>query len=449
MIRDLIAGGECKTVEFKQDVPKDAARYVPTAVAFANSVGGTIIFGVSDDGEIVGIEEGILKDRVEEVSYSIGAFSEPAVGYNVETYCIDGRMLILARIINGIIRPYRYRGTVYIRQGRNTFKACEEKIQELSLERVNRSYDSMVYTDVLGDDSAKQEAIDQLLQTMREAGCLNPTVELLVSLGVLIRSDQGLKGTRALELLTANRERYEISCAAFIGNEKIDFQDRQEYSGGLLSQVTNAVYFVSQHILRRAVIKGLQREDVYEVPIEAVREAIVNAVLHRSYLGHDSVVVTVLSDRIEIESPGMLMIRAEELGTGLFSTRNAVLARIFREIGYAETRGTGVARMNRACEESGLRKPLIEEVGDRVRVTFFRGYQADDLPTLGRQERSMLEFMLLNPGSTQAEIAEHLGVSKVYVSKLIRYSKDRGVLSRDESLRKGGWIVNSELLKRL
>ena len=174
-----------------------------------------------------------------------------------------------------------------------------------------------------------------------------------------------------------------------------------------------------------------------------------NAVVHRSYVGRDTVTVTILDDRIEVESPGSLLIRMEQLGAGLYRTRNGVLARFLRDAGVCEIRGTGILRMREACRAQGLREPLVEEVEDHVRVTFFKESSRDRIPALGMQERRMLEMMSMDPGITQGDLAESLGVSKAYVAKMIRHSKDRGVLVRDETVRKGGWSVDTDLLNRM
>ena len=433
MLPETIAGGEGKTVEFKQDVPKDVMKYVPTAVAFANTTGGTIVFGVSDTGEIVGIDEDLVRSRMEEVSYEIG-----------------GRHLIVVEVHRGSLTPYRMKGRgVFIRQGRNTFQACEEKIRELELERVNRTFDSLPFRDGSGRRDVAESDVEGLLSLMREHGHQGYTVETLVSMGLLDLVDGRPASTVAFDLLTANRGRYETSCALFRGLSKIDFEDRAECSGNIMEQIETAVVFVRRNMRRRAVIKGLYREDVYDVPITALREAIVNALVHRSYVNRDTVTVTVLDDRIEVESPGSLLIRAEQLGTGMYRTRNEVVARFLREVGVCEVRGTGVQRMREACRAQGLREPLIEEVEDHVRVTFFKESGQDRIPALGMQERRMLEIMSGDPDVTQDRLAEELGISKAYVAKLVRHSKDRGLLVRDATVRKGGWIVDLERLGRM
>lgn len=450
VLEDIIGSGEGKTVEFKQDIPKDVMRYIPTVVAFSNTIGGTMIFGVSDSGEVTGIEEGLVKDRIEEISYAIGSWIEPTVSYTADSYCIDGKHLIAVEVHRGPLTPYAMKGKgVFIRQGRNTFAACDEKVKELELERVNRTFDSLPFYDDSGSREVSEDDVDAVLRRMRESGDIGCSLQTLLSMGILNEIHGEPANTVAFDLLTSNRGRYETSCAMFRGLSRIDFVDRLECSGNVLEQIESAISFVKRNMHLRAVIKGLYREDVYEIPITALREAIVNAVVHRSYVSRDTVTVTILDDRIEVESPGSLLIRREQLGTGMYRTRNEVLARYLRGIGVCEMRGTGIMRMREACLAQGLREPMVEEIEDHVRVTFFRDTGQDRIPALGIQERRMLHMISENPDITHEQLAEGLGISKPYVAKLIRHSKDRGLLARDESVRKGGWVVDTERLERM
>lgn len=450
VLEDIIGSGEGKTVEFKQDIPKDVMRYIPTVVAFSNTIGGTMIFGVSDSGEVTGIEEGLVKDRIEEISYAIGSWIEPTVSYTADSYCIEGKHLIAVEVHRGPLTPYAMKGKgVFIRQGRNTFAACDEKVKELELERVNRTFDSLPFYDDSGSREVSEDDIDAVLRRMRESGDIGCSLQTLLSMGILNEIHGEPANTVAFDLLTSNRGRYETSCAMFRGLSRIDFVDRLECSGNVLEQIESAISFVKRNMHLRAVIKGLYREDVYEIPITALREAIVNAVVHRSYVSRDTVTVTILDDRIEVESPGSLLIRREQLGTGMYRTRNEVLARYLRGIGVCEMRGTGIMRMREACLAQGLREPMVEEIEDHVRVTFFRDTGQDRIPALGIQELRMLHMISENPDITHEQLAGGLGISKPYVAKLIRHSKDRGLLARDVSVRKGGWVVDTERLERM
>ena len=372
------------------------------------------------------------------------------MSYTVDSYCIDGRHLIVVEVHRGPLTPYVMKGKgVFIRQGRNTFAACDEKVKELELERVNRTFDSLPFYDDSGSREVAVEDIDAVLRRMRESGNGDCSLQTLFSMGILNEIHGEPANTVAFDLITSNRGRYETSCAMFRGLSRIDFVDRLECSGNVLEQIESAISFVKRNMHLRAVIKGLYREDVYEIPISALREAIVNAIVHRSYVSRDTVTVTILDDRIEVESPGSLLIRREQLGTGMYRTRNEVLARYLRDIGVCEMRGTGIMRMRESCLAQGLREPVVEEIEDHVRVTFFRDTGQDRIPALGIQERRMLHMISENPDITHERLAEGLGISKPYVAKLIRHSKDRGLLARDESVRKGGWIVDTERLERM
>ena len=370
------------------------------------------------------------------------------MSYTVDSYCIDGKHLIAVEVHRGPLTPYAMKGKgVFIKQGRNTFAACDEKVKELELERVNRTFDSLPFYDDSGSREVSEDDIDAVLRRMRESGDIGCSLQTLLSMGILNEIHGEPANTVAFDLLTSNRGRYETSCAMFRGLSRIDFVDRLECSGNVLEQIESAISFVKRNMHLRAVIKGLYREDVYEIPITALREAIVNAVVHRSYVSRDTVTVTILDDRIEVESPGSLLIRREQLGTGMYRSRNEVLARYLRGIGVCEMRGTGIMRMREACLAQGLREPMVEEIEDHVCVTFFRDTGQGRIPALGIQERRMLHMISENPDITHEQLAEGLGISKLYVAKLIRHSKDRGLLARDESVRKGGWVVDMERLE--
>lgn len=153
------------------------------------------------------------------------------------------------------------------------------------------------------------------------------------------------------------------------------FLDRKEYSGDLFFQLEQAEAFIKNYIRLRSEIKGLQRTDTYELPEEALREALVNALLHRDYAnqGRD-VKVGVCDDIVNVVSPGGLpsTLTAETLLDGRSEIRNRVVARVFKELGYIEQWGSGIQRMRAACLAQGLRAPLIREKGDFVDVEFYR-----------------------------------------------------------------------------
>jgi ATP-dependent DNA helicase RecG len=192
----------------------------------------------------------------------------------------------------------------------------------------------------------------------------------------LIALEQGtLWPTQGLVLLLGALPHVVVKCARFKGTDMRVFLDRKEYGGELLGQLEQAEGFIKNHIHLRGEINGLQRTDTYELPEEALREALVNALVHRDYTnqGRD-IKVGVYDDVVNVVSPGGLpsTLTAETLLDGRSEIRNRVIARVFKELGYIEQWGSGIGRIRSACLDWGLAEPRIEEKGDFVDVEFYR-----------------------------------------------------------------------------
>lgn len=153
------------------------------------------------------------------------------------------------------------------------------------------------------------------------------------------------------------------------------FTDKKEYSEDIFSILENTQSFVLNHINLKGEIKGLYRTDTYEIPVPAIREALINAVIHRDYVnqGRD-IKVGIYDDIVNIVSPGGLpnTITIEDAFNGRSEARNRVLANIFKELGLIEQWGTGLNRIIDSCKEHGLQTPNIEEKNDFFDVEIIR-----------------------------------------------------------------------------
>lgn len=452
-IQKMIAKGECSKLEFKESFPKDHDKWLKTAVAFANGSGGTILIGVSDNGSVMGIDESELDRYMETISSELNQKIEPHIFHDEIVSTIEDKHLIIVDISPGGSKPYRLKGgNVYIRSGRNTLQACDESIREMALLCSGRSYDMLPFISVRGEEvPPDKESVDMLLNRLERSGSPECTMERLMSDGLIMDSMDGLSITNAFDLLTLNRRNHEVSCAQYDGDEAIDFVDRKVFNGGIVEQIEKAYRFVQDKIKCSGHVEGLIRKDVYDIPLEAVREAITNALVHRSYqLDGTTVYVSVFPDRVEVESAGMMMVPSEMMKAGFSRRRNPLIASFLRSVGVMESCGSGYRRMSKACRESGLPDPIIEEIADRVRVTIFRHIpgESSKIPVMNSREVEMLEIMTECPHIKKKELAERMGTSEPNLSKLIRMAKDRGALYRDESVRYGGWTVNKGLMQR-
>lgn len=278
------------------------------------------------------------------------------------------------------------------------------------------------------------------------------TVQNLINWGIVKNMDGILVPTNAFVLLTNNTFPFaKIQCALFKGTERVVFIDKRDFEGPLYEQIEEAYGFVLKHINLGAEINGLVRTDAYELPTEAIREAIVNAVTHRNFLDRSCVQVAVYDDRVEITSPGMLYggLTIEQIKEGGSKIRNRCIAEVFSRMKIIESWGTGIKRMFSSCKEYGIREPELLEIGDSFRVNLYRPSYNDvhqsspksSLKDVNQTQQKIIEMILLNPKMTQTAMAEELGITSRAVKKSIKELNEKGMLKRVGSARSGYWEV--------
>lgn len=233
------------------------------------------------------------------------------------------------------------------------------------------------------------------------------------------------------------------------------FIDKRDFEGPLYEQVEDAYEFVLKHINLGAEISGLIRTDAYELPTEAIREAIVNATTHRNFLDRACVQVAVYDDRVEITSPGMLYggLTIEQIKEGGSKICNRCIAEVFSGMKIIESWGTGIKRMFSSCREYGIREPELLEIGDSFRVNLYRpSYNQSQksvpeitpksvLKNLNKTQQKIVDIIMKNSKVTQTEIAAQLDVSLSAVKKSMKEIVKTGVLVRVGANKGGYWAV--------
>jgi predicted HTH transcriptional regulator len=367
MIEDEIAAGESNRLEFKEKIPKDPKKYVKSAIALSNSQGGKIIFGVADDGKIVGME-GDLSALRDQIIDEIAKDCVPQINANSYMSSINGKNIIVIDVVPGISRPYylKSEGMVngtYVRISASTRAAGPETLKDLILEGTGKSYDGLDYIDE-NHRKISMESVNKLCSYLSERSKKEVSITDIVGLNIIRVCEGEYVPSRAFMLLTDNPyDHARIQCARFKGPDELEFMDRKEFTGSIIKQVDEAVGFVFDHTNFGAKIKGLYRIDLPEIPIEAVREIVTNAVLHRSYsMDSSPIFVAVYDDRIEITSPGMmpLGLTIDDAMAGRSNPRNKVIAKFFREANLMEGWGRGIRRSFSLCEEFKLRPPSFK-----------------------------------------------------------------------------------------
>jgi ATP-dependent DNA helicase RecG len=343
---------ENQTTELKREYNDKVKN---TLLAFLNTDGGTLYLGISNDGVVYGIEGNIdLEARRVATSFRDSITPDPSGYFSVEPEEKDGKYIIKVTVERGTAIPYciSTHGLVpqgvYVRVGSNTVMATREHIRqmikdngagqfiaELSLEQ-NLTFD---YADKIFDEKDVKFGHEQKQ-----------------SLG-LIRPDGRYTN---LALILSDQCPYTTKAAIFEGANKEKFKDRKEFAGSLFKQIEDVLAYLHVYNRLHGTIEGAYRIDRSDYPDIALREAYVNALIHRDYYIEGSVLVSMFDDRLEFMSLGGAMpgVTHELMMAGVSVTRNEKLAQIFYRLKIIEAFGTGIPRIFSAYEENRL-KPVI------------------------------------------------------------------------------------------
>lgn len=482
MTADEILKGESKEIEYKETVPTNSGKYTKTAVAYANCSGGRIVFGVENGTwKIVGIPQDKVFEIADGISNAIMDSCEPMIDFDIMFQTIDGKTIIIVQVYPGKRRPYYLKSEgakegVYVRVPGSTRLADDFIVKELEFQGAKQCYDQVI---AIGE-TVTEEQIDKLCKVMYEYALRKchtdeekNTVKRisqknLISWGLLEKQEDRIVPTNGFMLLTENRlPAATIQCAVFKGTDRAVFLDRKEYEGPLYEQIDEAYQFVLRNIRLGAEITGLYRRDVYELPVDSIREMIVNAVAHRSYLDPAKVQVAIYDDRLEVTSPGMLIggVTIQELKDGCSRPRNRGIVNAFTYMKNMDQWGSGIPRLIANCKKAGLREPQLLEIGGSFRINMFRNTELvkystqdmgavqgaldsskatlDSIQASGRSltsaDKRLLKLIASNTSISQSEMAEALkwkiGKVKYYINKL----KRKGIIQRVGSKQKGYW----------
>ena len=443
MLEEEIKCGESLTLELKRELPSRDKKVMKTFVAFANGCGGKVVFGV-DNGtmDIVGVADDDRARLQDAVTDMISDTCTPQLFPSFSWQTVNEKSLFVVEIPASTQCPYYIKSEglekgVYVRVGATTRQASAEKVRELQLRGQNKTYDAVVEHAV---PPATQKEIETLCREISEyVGSVEKPVGInqLVGWELLKKEGRTYLPSNAFRLLTGDSLHFSgIQCAVFQGVERVTFLDRKEFRGPVYEQLENAQRFLMQYLRKAAIIEGIRRNDVYEIPIEALREIIANAILHRNYLVHAYVQVSVFDDRVEVLSPGGLFdnLSKAEMMAGLSRLRNPLLAGIFHRMGIVERWGTGINRVLCACEKAKLLPPDFEVTGDSLRVTIKRPAavaakkKAERKRRPHKRDEALLEYLINHPDAPLQQVADAFFVSVSTVWRFVQDMKAEGKL---------------------
>lgn len=449
-IESLLTQPESKTLEFKQDL-SSLKPILKTVVAFANTAGGILIIGYSPEKGLFGIDD--ILEAEESLTNSISDSIKPAILPEVDIKTIEGQNILIVRVAHQK-GPFYLKSEgptegAYMRFGSSSRKAGPDMLADLNRHNDNISFDQLPCAD-LEFKALDAELVERFLvkigkakddiAALRTLGIVSPLLSTNApsNAGVILFGKPEIRGHYFADA--------RISCARFKGIDKVSFIDRQEVEGSPIEALDVVLKFISRNTSLGGVIRSLKREDIPEFPPIAVREALLNAIIHGNYALSGRVMVAIYDDRLEIQSSGMFpygMTMAHFI-SGVSHIRNRVIARVFRELGLIEEWGSGYRRISAFCNENGYPLPIWEEFGIAMRVTFKRHEYFEESKNSKMPAAEEREVIEKNLSRRQLEILDILSDGGLKMREILGKLKDppaeRTLLDDLSHLRKEGHI---------
>lgn len=433
----LIKEGEGLTTEFKE---RFTPRIDQDIVAFANSKGGKILLGITDNGNLSGEK---LTNHLKSQIISLGRNCDPNISVSIKQV----GNVVLVEVPEGDEKPYSCSSGYFKRLDAVTQKMSKKEL-ELIFEKFSKvPFEEKINKDIDWKDISREKVKSFLRESHVQLSSVNPK-EILDSLN-LSKNNQ-IKNAGVLFFAKLPRRfilQAQMTLIAFKGTERIHIYDRKDIQDDLLTQFNEAMIFLQKHLNVRSEIKGVNRKDIYEIPLEALREVVANAIIHRDYRVYGtSLMVEVNDDSVVISNPGGLPFDFNKNKIGTVSIRrNELIADMFARMDKAERVGTGFKRIKYILEKVKLPFPDIES-DTFCRVAFkrpvkFKGSEKSSEKGSEKTREKIIDLIKENQHITTKEIADALNLSTRAVEKQISALKEERKLKRIGPDKGGSWKV--------
>lgn len=408
------------TIEYKRQYVDGIQK---TIIAFANTSGGKIYIGIDDSGNAIGLED------PDAVMVQITNATRDAIKPDItlflscERVVMQEKNIIIITVQKGTACPYYLSGKgirpegVYIRQGASSVPATESTILKMIKDTSGDNYEEMrSLCQEMTFDSLKKEfhaiKTNIEIQQMRTLGLVNED-NLYTNLGLLL-SDQCI---------------HTIKLAVFEGTTKEIFKDRFEFEGSLLLQLRECYSFIDRYNRTRSEFEGLNRVDMRDYPPSALRETLLNSIVHKDYSYSGSTLISIFDDRIEFVTLGGLVkgIAPKDILLGVSVLRNKNLANIFYRLKLIEAFGTGIPKIMESYGKYTV-SPKIETSDNAFKITLYNTVYSEsvvnkslDIPTeYTDREQKIIDLFLMKETITRIDIEQALSISQPMAIKYLK-----------------------------
>ena len=423
---------ESEKIEYKETFTPEIYKEV---IAFANTEGGIIYIGVNDEGNPTGLEN--IDDIYTRITNGIRDGILPDVTMFVKYTLADDR-IIRIEIAEGSCKPYYLKGKglkpsgVYVRQGASSVPASPEQIRQMIKTTDGDEFETFrsveqELTFEQAKDVFEKNGIDFSEKKYFRLGIKNPESDLYTNLGLII-SDQCY---------------HTVKIAVFSDEDNTVIKKKKEFSGSVFKQLEEAYEYLRLCNQNHAVISGLEREDHWDYPEAALREALLNALIHRDYSYSGSIIININRKELEVVSIGGLMpgISQEDICNGISLSRNPKLSEIFHRLRFIEAYGTGIRRiysLYKNCRrhpelmitQNSFRivLPNMNTAGEEITETEERSEKAENSVKISKQQEMILEYLSEHSEMSSEEVRELLNIRETRAYVIMKQLADAGLI---------------------
>lgn len=450
---------ECTACDFKSMLEeKKPKSWLKSVSAFANGQGGSLFFGIDNDGSAKGLDD--IQHDSETISSKIRDYMDPLPDVELIPHDMEGKQILQLKVEAGHYTPYYYVGngqrTAYVRIGDESLPATAEQMLRLVLKGSNKTFDSLP-----SDHKTAGHAFTILANTFKKRTSQDWDKKYLLSFG-LATSDGNLTNAGALFADDCPLFQSRLYCTRWDGNEKTDAINDAEFTGNILMLLREAMNFVKANTKRGWEKRSDGRKNKPEYAERAVLEAIVNHIIHRDYtVVGGEVHLDIYDNRIALTSPGGmyngLLIQDLDIGEVSSERRNPVLANVMAQLNYMEKRGSGLTRI---CNEtkalegySNRLRPKFQSTPTQFQTIIFATSNpsakanhvgdVSETETTERQQK-IVGIIKQSPTISARRMSEILAVSRRTVERDLAALQQKGIITRQGPDNAGVWIVLAE-----
>lgn len=448
-IIELIQKKEGKTVEFKQSANKDIAHEI---CAFANSEGGTLLIGVTDDGVINGCDYSNAKaSQIQDTLNKI----TPPIELDIEPVQVEGKTVVAIQCPKppGERKMHMVSGQIFVRKGASSQKLTSPDEVTRYLQYANLiHFDEAITSHFDYPDQFNRDNYDEFLELSGINKSGNDPLVILSNLNVVVNPESAFRNAGVLLFasdLQAIFDHAKIRVVQFRGTNKVNIHNDQPISGTVYEQYRECITYLKTVLNTSYIIEDAgPRKERLEIPETVLRESILNALAHRDYYEKGAcIMVEIYEDRVEITNPGGLVpsISPDEFGKRSAS-RNPLLFGMFQRMRLVEQVGSGIERMRQAMKDQGLPEPQFSYDGMFIvkltRPVEFEKWITRWIPLLNEARISILRSINENPSITKAGLSKERGISTTAIDKHLNVLKQKKIIERVGSYKTGTWKIN-------